>query len=533
MKKKILSITLSAAILIGALAACQTGPPPSPGDTQPPVTPPGGPVTPEPPPPPPPPADAPLGRGLIIATANEAPSITVGRHNSLTAGFKNVTTHNGLFRQDYATLNPVPDLVATWTAVSDTVFDFTIYEGIMFHNGDIMNAYDIAASLEYLRKTPDARSAHQSIESWEVLDELTIRIDTGEPNAMLFIDLAHTGNFVVPRSLIESGHDFSTQPVGSGPYVFEEWRLGDSLHFSIFENYFDTARAGRVESLTWRIIPEGSSRTIALEAGEVDYIVEVPFSDIPRLEADPNVHLLTRPGTGHFSIILNTEIAPFDNMNVRRAIDMAIDREALVIAGFEGLAVPTNQSVPNVFAGASTQNTRPFDPEAARALLAGEGIAPGDLSFELLVDNEERRRMAEVAQANLLDIGIETTIAMNDMAASLQRQSDGDYDAAFGGFTASNLLGFMRAMLTTEPDRHNRSRIDHPDVNELIFTALTTIDTARQVALLEEASSIVNYYSFLIPTHQALVIRAFNANLVSPEISATGAMNLNMVFWAE
>ena len=533
--KMILGVALISAFTIGLLGAC------TPTDTPAPPTPPteAAPATPAAPAPTPttpvapPPAEAELGRGVIIATANEAPSITVGRHNSLTAGFKNVTTHNGLFRQDYATLTPVPDLVESWVAVSDSVFEFTIFEGITFHNGDIMTAYDVAASLEYMRTTPDARSAQLSIESWEVLDELTIRIDTGEPNAMLFIDLAHTGNFIVPMSLIESGHDFSTHPVGSGPFVFEEWRLGDSLLFTAFDNYFDAPRAAKVEYLSWRIIPEGASRTIALEAGEVDYIVEVAFSDIPRLDADPNITVLQRPGTGHFSIILNTEVAPFDNMNVRRAIDMAINRDALVIAGFEGLALPTNVSVPAVFEGASTDNTRAFDPEAAMALLAEEGFAPGDISFEMIVDNEERRRMAEVAQSNLADVGIETHITMNDMTASLQRQADGNFEAAFGGFTASNLLGFMRAMLTTEPERSNRSNIDHPDVNELIFTALTTIDLSAQQALLHEASSIVNYYSFLVPTHQNLIIRAFNSNLVSPEVSATGAMNLNMIFWAE
>ena len=524
--KNILSLVLAGSLLIGALSACAPAAPQPAAPAAPAAQPPAAGTPPAEP-------EAALGRGVIIATANETPSITVGRHNSLTAGFKNAATHNGLFRLHYATMQPIPDLAASWTALSDTVFDFTIYEGIMFHNGDIMTAYDIAASFEYMRTTPDARSAHQSIESWEVIDELTIRIDTGEPNAMLFIDIAHTGNNVVPRSLIESGHDFDTQPVGSGPFVFTEWRLGDSVHFTVFENYFDTARSANVESLMWRIIPEGASRTIALEAGEIDYIVEVPFSDVPRLEANPDIHVYSRSGTGHFSIILNTEREPFDNANVRRAIDMAIDRDALVIAGFEGLAVPTRASVPAVFPGASYENIREFDPEAARALLVSEGFAPGDISFEMLVDNEERRRMAEVAQSNLADIGIETSITMADMTASLQIQADGNHEAAFGGFTASSLLGFMRAMLTTEPDRQNRSRIDHPQVNELIFTALATIDAAQQQALLYEASSIVNYYSFLIPTHQPLIIRAFNSNLVVPEISGAGAMHFNMVYWAE
>jgi peptide/nickel transport system substrate-binding protein len=148
-------------------------------------------------------------------------------------------THNGLFRACYSDLEPIPDLVAEWSVISDTLFEFTLHEGIFFHNGEEMTAYDVVASLEYVRTYPYARAVHASIVGWEAIDRYTFILDTGEPNAQLLNDLTHQANFIMPRSLIEAGHDFTTSPIGSGPFVFEEWRFGDSLDFSRFDDYFD------------------------------------------------------------------------------------------------------------------------------------------------------------------------------------------------------------------------------------------------------------------------------------------------------
>jgi len=236
---------------------------------------------------------------LIIATQNETPSIAPGRHITVTGHYKNRMTHNGIFRTDYDSLEPVPDLITSWRALSDVLFEFTLHEGVLFHNGEEMTAQDVVASFYYVRETPDARTAHLSAVSAEVVDRYTFTIYTGEPNAGLFNDLTHTGNFVMPISLIEAGHDFQTNPVGSGPYVFSDWRFGDSMSFTAFADYFDSERASHVEHVTWRFIPEGTSRTIALETGEVDFVVEVPESDVPRLENHPDVSVFMRQGTGY------------------------------------------------------------------------------------------------------------------------------------------------------------------------------------------------------------------------------------------
>jgi len=533
--KRIISIALAGTMLAGALAAC------APAVSQPEAPPPAVTATPQAPTPTPatpepaaePPSQGPYGR-LILATANETPSVAPGRTNAAAAAYKIHMVHDALFRKNYSDLEPVPNLVSSWQAISDTRFEFTIYQGIMFHNGEELTAYDIIASWDYVRNYPDARASRESIIEYGMIDSYTIWIDTEEPNSLLFSHLTHHGNVIMPKSLIESGHDFTANPIGSGPFVFEEWRLGDSLHFSAFDNYFCDERAAKVETVTWRIIPEGASRTIALETGEVDYVVYVAFSDIQRLKDHPDIDVLTIPSTGHNNLQLNNEAEQFSNIVVRQAINMAVDREALVIAGFNGFAIPTAAQIPTVFIGATYEGTLPFDPDAARALLAEHNIDPESLAFEIIASNEERRRMGEVVQANLADIGIPVSIVMMDLATTLATTGVGGwYEAAFGGFTAPTLLGQMRGVLFYDPERVNRGRINNPELNELILRAIGTIDADARIPILEEASRVANEHMGHVPTHLSMLVQAFNANLVVPELSATADLNLNMIFWRE
>ena len=469
---------------------------------------------------------------LIIATALETTSVAPARHNTFIGTLKNLMTHNSPFRSQFDTLEPVSDIVSEWRAVSDVLFEFRLHEGILFHNGEEMTAYDVEASFHYLRQYPYARNSHASALEIEVIDRYTFTLYTGTPNAVLFFDLIAHGNAVLPESLIESGHDFTMQPVGAGPFVFEEWRLGDSLHFRAFEYYWNPARAPQIDEVVWRIIPEPSSRTIALETGEVDYVMEVAFGDVERLTASDDVTVFMTPGTTFNMMLLNHNRPQFENLYARKAINMAIDQESLTMAAFNGLAVPTRAQLPTVFAGTTYEGTMPFDPAGAIALLSEHGIDPESLGFEMIASTEERRRMGEVVQAQLADIGIPTTITMMDHASSLTRFNGDDYEAGFGQWGASFLISTLRGVVYGGPEgTSNRSNVNHPEINELIRQGIATIDTDARNAVFEQVSILANEYFVNVPTHQAMVVHAFNSQLRVPEINAMGIFYVNMIYW--
>ncbi|MCL2564422.1 MAG: ABC transporter substrate-binding protein [Defluviitaleaceae bacterium] len=520
-KKSILGLILTGALLTGVLSSCAPQVPQPAPDAQ--AAAPTGVV---------PGRDQAVDRGVILAITAETPSIAVARHSALIGHYKNILTNNGLFRMDY-NLNQVLDLAASMEAISDTIFEFRLHEGIMFHNGEEMTAYDVIASLEYVRTYPYQNANHGSVVGWEVIDRYTLRLDTGEPNAMMAFELAHQANFIMPRSLIESGHDFTADPVGSGPFVFESWAFGDNLHYVRFDDYFDQERFPMISYLNWRIIPEGASRTIALETGEVHYLVDVPFPDVPRLEENPNVNVIAIPGATYNYLLLNHNRPQFENVIVRKAIDMAIDKEAGVLAGFDGWGIPTWSMVPPQFAGVSAEGQRTFDPEGARALLAQHNIDPATLSFDMLVYDEEKRRMGEVVQANLADIGIETTITMMDFAAWMT-QTLGDYDAAFARFTSANLLSFMRTCMHIDfLGTQNRSNMYNRELSDLITQAVATVDEPARLAILYEATRMANDLAVWVPTNMNIAVRAANANLIVPETAGNGFMFFNMMYWVE
>jgi len=538
MRKRLIGLVLVSAMAFGVLAACAPAAAPEApaAPTAPAATPAATPAT-QTPAPADVPAEAddarPVGPGFTIAVNQETPTMAPGRHGTVHGHWKNIMTHNGLFRIS-EDLSPIPDLVKEWRALSDVEFEFTLHEGVMFHNGEELTAYDVINSLEFMRQFPEGAGQRTSVRSGEVIDRYTFTLYTGEPNSLLIFELAHHANFILPTSLMDAGNDFNDNPIGSGPFVFENWNRGDSLTFSRFDSYFDEDRTARVEYIHWRLIPEGTGRTIALETGEVDYIVPVAPPDFARLDADPNVTVLQVPSIRIHYMLFNHTLPMFQDVYVRRVIDMAIDRDAIVLAGFDGWGVPLWQQFPPDLPGSSSDGIRGFDPEGARALMAEQGINPGDITFNMIAISEEQRRKAEVVQSNLADVGIAATVSQIDLAGWLGQANAAQHDIAISTFTPTSLIGFLRATLHTNAiGAQNWSFFDDAHFSALIDEAIATVDPAANEALLYQITTIANENVHWIPTNMAVEMRAFNRNLIQPEMAANGNMFFNMMYWAE
>ncbi len=131
---------------------------------------------------------------LIIATANETPSVTTNLHNAVAGDYLNRMTHNGLFKTN-ENLEPVPDLVESYENTSDTEWIFHLKQGVMFHNGEEMTAKDVKASLELCKESPEVSQYGNSTGTIEVVDDYTVKITTDGPQSGLLSDLCHHGNY--------------------------------------------------------------------------------------------------------------------------------------------------------------------------------------------------------------------------------------------------------------------------------------------------------------------------------------------------
>ena len=468
---------------------------------------------------------------LIIATANETPSVTSNEHNAVAGNYINQLTYNGLFKQD-ENLNPVPDLVESYENTSDTEWIFHLKQGVLFHNGEEMKAGDVKASLELCKESPEVSQYGISTGTIEVVDDYTVKITTDGPQSGLLSDLTHHGNFILPADLIESGHDFNEEPIGTGPYKLTAWNRGESLEFEAFDDYFGGAPA--IKHITWKIIPEGSSRTMALEAGEADMIIEVETADISRLSEMEGVTLFSEMGTAHNFMMINNEIAPFNNVDFRKAIASAIDKEAVIKVAVNGDATPTDSMVPDCFPGTTSEGAPTYDVEAAKEYLEASGLSPEECSFTLICSDDTKLRAGQVIQSSLKEnLGIDIQLESMDLATYLDVTASGDYEAAIGSYTSSTLLAYtMGNYHSSMIGASNKTRINDPELDALMEKLRATLDPEENKAVAEELSIALNGICPEIPLYMKNNTRAYNSNLQGFNCNASATTYYEQMSWA-
>ena len=467
---------------------------------------------------------------IVIATANEPPTMAPHQHSAVAGGYMNILTHDTLLKNNVETLEPEPNLIESWENLSDKEWKFTLRSGVKFHNGETMTAEDVKASMEYAREYSSYTSTYSSFwESIEVVDDLNFIVTTKEVYAKTLYDMA--SHYVLPKSLIESGEDINENPIGTGPYKFVKWTLGDKIEFEAFEDYWQGAPA--IKKLTYRIIPEGSSRTIALEAGEVDFIVEVDNNDLSRLEEDEGISVINKTGTAFLFMVINNEKFPFNNQDFRIAMNYAINKDALVEVALNGAGTKNDSQTPDIFEGKATEGRCGYDIEKAKEYIEKSGIDPTTVTFSCICSDDVKRRCAEVIQANLQELGITMNIESMDLATYLSATAEGNYESCIGGYNANNMMNFIDGKFTSKQiGGSNWTRTNDPKLDEMYEKATQTLDATERNQLLTECANYINEICPQIPTYTQNVVRAYNSDLQGIDISAAGTLYWQYVSWA-
>lgn len=217
------------------------------------------------------------------------------------------------------------------------------------------------------------------IKSIEALDELTVQFNLCKQDVAFLPKLAFTPFSIQPREWLEEtggGGDLLREPVGTGPYMVEEWVQGDQVIYKRFDDYWGEPAPAETAVLRWN--QEAAARLVELQSGNVDFITNVSPDDMLDIDADPDLLLIPQPNPNIFYIGFANNWAPFDDVRVRQAIAMGIDRQRIVdtfyAPGSEVASHFTPCSIPN---GCEGEEWYEFDPEAARALLAEAGFPDG------------------------------------------------------------------------------------------------------------------------------------------------------------
>ena len=468
---------------------------------------------------------------IIIATANEPPTLHPYDHNAVAANYMNGLTFNTLMSSNVDTLDPEPDLAESVTALNDNLWEIKLRKGVKFHNGEEMKAEDVVASMEYAKEEYSAQTSIYT--NWwselEIVDDYTVNIHTPVPCAKATVNL--TSIKVVPKKLIDENNDFNANPVGTGPYVFKEWVLGDSVSFEAFADYWEGEAP--IKNMTWRIIPEGSSRTIALEAGEIDVIIEVESNDAGRLGDTDGITLLSRTGTGHNQLIINNSAYPFNNKDFRHGVNCAVDKDAVAQVALNGAGQGIWGQTPSVFSGYTEENMDKYDKELAQEYFDKCGMDVTTVSFSCICSDDIKRRAAEVIQANLAEFGITMNLESMDLATYLSAVSDGNFEAAIGGYTTSTMMSFIEGKYLSADAGGNNKTFKDEQLDEMYLAAVQIMDDAERTAALEACVARLNDDCPAVPIYLVNQVRAFNSDLQGIELSAAGGLKWQYVSWAE
>ena len=470
---------------------------------------------------------------VVIATANEPPTLAPHQHSAVAGGYMNILTHNTLFQSNIETLEPEPCLIESYEILNDKQWQLNVRKGVKFHDGSDMTAEDIVASMEYARENSSYTNTYSTFwESLEIVDDYTVIVTTKEVYAKTLIDLS--SHYVLPKELVEQGNDaVAANPIGTGPYKYVKWTLGDSVEFEAFEDYWEGAPA--IKHLKYRIIPEGSSRTIALEAGEIDFIVEVDNNDLARLEETDGIEVINKTGTSFNFLVLNNEKAPFDNQDFRHFMNCAIQKDALVAVALNGAGTGNYTQTPVVFSGgAATEIPDGYDLEKAQEYLDKSGVDPKTVVFSCICSDDVKRRCGEVIQANLAEFGVTMNLESMDLATYLSAAADGDFETCIGGYTSSNMMSFIEGKFTSKSiNGSNWTRTNDPKIDELYDKATKTLDADERNAILTECANYINEICPQVPTYGANVTRAYIDDLQGIEVSAANTLRWQYVSWGE
>ena len=468
---------------------------------------------------------------LVVAFSAEPTSMSTLDNELMESIYSAHLTNSFLVKIDPATMEPKCDLAESYELASDTEYVFKLRKGVKFHHGKEFKAEDVVASIENAKKYPGSMPYTQAIEKVEALDDHTVKFTMTSPYPNLLYDLGFKCNFILPADLLANGHDFANKPVGTGPYKLMDWKRGEALTYERFDDYFNKEEMPSIKTFVWRVIPEGTARTIALEAGEIDLIFQVETADITRLKENSKVTVEELTSVENYALAFNADHKPFDDVNLRRAISHAIDREAIVIGALNGYGVPNATSVPKGYWGSTEEGAREFDLDKAREYMKAWGGDPSTVKLPILCWNEELVRVATVVQGCLEEIGIAVEVDPVDSATFSSRRASGEnYVACFTLWSPSNAFNFV--------GRYHSSRrawtvgsCNDEQVDELIGKMQVELNDEARLKLIHQIVARVNDLAVQPSVYQPIIFRAYSSNLAGVKFSAHGYADFHTAYW--
>lgn len=436
------------------------------------------------------PSDA--DRALRVAAAADASSLDPVRGNAGTDHVLLYPMYDTLVSFDDG-LEPLPGLAESWEQPSATELTLTLREGVTFHDGTAFDAEAVKYNIERAKgEESNIKADLASVDSVTVDSPTQVTLKLTHPDGSLLMVLAdRAGMMVSPTAADAADGDLSLAPVGTGGWEFVEWKRGSVLKVKKYDNYWD-ADSTRVAAIDFNIIPEPKTRVTSLRSGQQDIVMDVSPSDADGVESASGVKLDAAPRVNVHQVYVNRESKELGDPKVRKALSLAINREALLKSAYFGRGTVADGIIPgNYWAEPPASVKSTFDVDEAKKLLAQAG-AEG-LEFDMIANADSATtRVAEILKQQWAAIGVTMTIVPREVV-----QATNDY---FNDRKAPALL----SQWTGRPDPALTYRLNFsadgyfntsggavPGIDEALAEADASTDIAERKPGLDKAAEAV------------------------------------------
>lgn len=403
--------------------------------------------------------------------------------------------HAALVRANREGTEVIPDLAESWTVSEDKMtFVFTLRDA-KFSDGATVKASDVVFSLTRLRDDPESAMSWLAggMKTMSVVDDKTVKIELSQPEAAFVPTLGLLAAAIIPeKNVTADGADYGNNPVGAGRWRLKSWNRGQSLTLEPNPHYYGGAPTN-ADEVVYHVVPDENTRVLKVQAGELDVAEGVPFALLPGLSKDSNIQVHLDPSTREDHLLINHKNEWLAKKEVRQAINMAINMDAIVKIVTFGYGTVANNPIPmgTPFYNGDLKN-HPYDPAKAKEMIEKAGATGVELEFLVGAGSALREQTGVIVQQQLAAIGLKVKIKKIDSGQVWSTFKSGGYDLAPALWTYDVLDPDHKLAFSLDGGK-NRSyytNYHNPEVTKLLDAARVELDLKKRQGIYDELLTI-------------------------------------------
>ncbi len=416
-----------------------------------------------------------------------------------------------------------PGLASSWNISADGLtYVFTLREGVVFSDGKPLTADDVVFSLtKQMDPTSSFGFALEPVNSITKVDDGHVKIELKQPYSPILSTLSLFATSIVEKAAYEAGPEaFATAPVCTGPFTVENYHRGSDVQLAANPHYWGKGADGKplpyLDKIIMKYMPDGNSRVLGLQKGDLDVAEQIPLSQASAVKATDGLVLEVAPTYALDFVYLNHAKKPLDDKRIRLALNYATNHEAIMKAVYFGYGEIPNSFMPKVNFWSSKVERIPYDLKKAEELVKEANYDGTPIELIVSSGNSAARQTATIQQAAWTKIGLKVNIVQYEGATASAKLHKGDYQARVGLITSD--INDSDELATMQADYHGSTNAwfswyKNDEVVKLLDQARAERDDSKRAALYAQIQDVVYHDGYNVPLNFVPFVNGYKSNV--------------------